>query len=80
MVAEVSEKGRPAPLVATKRWVVEQTDSWHSTHKKLLWCTERRGRVVDFWVAFSAVVVIVRRLIGEAWSRYRWESRPARRP
>jgi transposase len=80
LVAEISRKGRPAPLNATKRWVVERTNSWQNAHKKLLWCTERRGRVVDFWVALSEVVVIVRRLVREAWKRYRWEGRPRRRP
>ena len=30
--------------------------------------------------AFSSVVIIVRRLIREGWSRYRWEGRPSRRP
>jgi transposase len=76
----ISEKGKPAPLGATKRWVVERTNSWNNAHKKLVWCTERRDRVIDFWVAFSEVVIIVRRLIREAWSRYRWETRPPRRP
>jgi hypothetical protein len=71
LLAVISEKGKPAPLQATKRWVVESTSSWHNAHKKLVWCTERRGRVVDFWVAFSEVVIIVRRLIREGWSRYR---------
>ncbi len=80
LVAEVSEKGRPAPLNATKRWVIERTNSWQNAHRKLLWCTERRGRVVDFWVALSDVVIIVRRLVREGWSRYRWEGRPSRRP
>jgi transposase len=80
LVAEISEKGKPAPLAATRRWVVERTNSWHNAHKKLVWCTERRGVVIDFWVAFSDVIVIVRRLIREAWTRYRWEGRPARRP
>ncbi len=80
LVAEISEKGKPAPLAATKRWVVERTGSWHNAHKKLVWCTERRGRVIDFWVAFSEVVIIVRRLIREGWSRYRWEGRPSRKP
>jgi transposase len=78
--AEISKKGKPAPLGATKRWVVERTSSWHNAHKKQVWCTERRGRVVDFWVAFSEVVIIVRRLIREGWTRYRWEGRPSRRP
>ncbi len=76
----ISEKGKPAPLQATKRWVVERTNSWNNAHKKLVWCTERRDRVIDFWIAFSEVVITVGRLIREAWTRYRWESRPSRRP
>jgi IS5 family transposase len=80
LIPEISQKGRPDPVAATGRWIVERTNSWHNAHKKLVWCTERRGRVIDFWVAFSEVVIIVRRLIREGWSRYRWEGRPARRP
>ena len=76
----ISEKGKPAPLQAGRRWVVERTNSWHNAHKKLVWCTERRGRVIDFWIAFSNVVIVVRRLIRKAWTRYRWESRPSRQP
>jgi transposase len=63
LISEISQKGKPSSLGATKRWVVERTSSWHNAHKKLMWCTERRGRVVDFWVAFSEVVIVVRRLI-----------------
>ena len=80
LVAEVSTKGRPAPLSATGRWVVERTNSWQNARKKPVRCTERRGRVVDFWVALSDVVVIVGRLVREGWTRYRWEGRPSRRP
>jgi transposase len=79
--AQIAKKGQPAPLQPGQRWVVERTNSWHNAHKKkLVWCTEREGRVIDFWVAFSDVVIIVRRLIREGWMRYRWESRPPRRP
>jgi len=78
--AEISKKGKPAPFWASERWVVERTSSWHNAHKKLVWCTERVRRVIDFWVAFWEVVIILRRLIREAWSRYRGESRPPRRP
>jgi hypothetical protein len=80
LIAEISQRGRPAPLNATKRWVAERTNSWQNAHRKLLWCTERRGQVVDFWVALSDVIIIVRRLVGVAWARYRWEGRPSRRP
>jgi transposase len=80
LIGVISEKGKPAPLGATKRWVVERTNSWQNSHKKLAWCTERRGRVIDFWVAFSNAVIIVGRLVRKAWTRYRWEGRPSRRP
>ena len=80
LLGEISQKGKPSPLGATKRWVVERTSSWHNAHKKLVWCTERRGRVIDFWMAFSEVIIIVRRLVREGWSRYRWRGRPSRRP
>jgi transposase len=77
---EISGRGKPAPFWATIRWVVERTSAWHNAHKKLVWCTERVGKVIDFWVAFSSVVIIVRRLVREGWTRYRWEGRPSRRP
>jgi len=80
LAGAISERGKPAPLQATKRWVVERTNSWSNAHKKLAWCTEREGRVIDFWVSFSNAILIVGRLIREAWSRYRWDSRPSRRP
>jgi len=76
----ISEKGQSAPLGSTKRWVIERTNSWTNAHKKLVWCTEREGGVIDFWIAFSNAVIIVGRLVREAWSRYRWEGRSARRP
>lgn len=80
LAPEISEKGKPAPLAATKRWVVERTNSWNNAHKKLAWCTERQDPVIDFWLAFSEVVIIVRRLIRRGWTHYRWEGRPCRRP
>ena len=80
LASTISERGKPAPLAATKRWVVERTNSWNNAHKKLVWCTERRAGVIDFWIAFSNVVIIVRKLIREAWTHYRWDGRPCRRP
>jgi len=80
LIGMISEKGKPSPLGSTNRWVVERTNSWQNAHKKLVWCTERRGRVIDFWIAFSNVIITVGRLIRKAWTRYRWERRPYRRP
>lgn len=42
----ICEKGKRAPLEATKRWGVGRTDSWTNAHKQLRWCTEREGRVI----------------------------------
>ena len=74
------QKGKPSPLAATNRWVVERTNSWQNAHKKMVWCTERKGRVIDFWVTFSNVIIIVGRLFRNAWTHYRWEGQPTRRP
>ena len=77
---EISGKGKPAPFWATNRWVVERRSSWSNAHKKLLWCTERVGRVIDFWLAFSGIIITVGRLVRSGWTHYRWEGRPCRRP
>lgn len=75
----ISTKGEP--LQAGARWVVERTNSWHNRgFKKLSVCTERRARVVEAFIALANAVIIVRRLIRQAWSAYRWETRPDRRP
>jgi transposase len=76
----IAARGKPAPVAASQRWPVERTNAWTNAHKKLVWCTERRARVIDFWLAFSAVIIIVRRLVREGWRRYRWDKRPARKP
>ncbi len=80
LVGVISEKGKPAPLSAGLRWVVERTNSWHYAHKKLAWCTEREDGVIGLWISFSNVIIKVPRLIREAWSRYRWEGPPSRKP
>ena len=75
----ISTKGEP--LQVGGRWVVERTNSWHNRgFKKLALCTERRARVVEAFVALANAVIIVRRLIRQAWTSYRWDTRPARRP
>ena len=77
---EIAARGTPAPVAASQRWPVERTNAWTNAHKKLVRCTERRKRVIAFWLAFSAVVIIVRRLVREGWTRYRWDDRPTRKP
>ncbi len=78
--AEIAVRGKPAPITAGQRWVVERTTAWTNAHKKLVWCTERRAAVVAFWIRLSTAIIIVGRLVREAWTRYRWDMRPRRRP
>ncbi len=75
----ISTKGEP--LQAGARWVVERTNSWHNRgFKKLHICTERRTIVIEAFIALANAIIITRRLIREAWTRYRWETRPNRKP
>jgi hypothetical protein len=43
---------------------------------KLRRCTERDGKIVDFYLYLAAAFVVVRRLIQQARTRYRWATRP----
>ncbi len=80
LLACIAKRGRPAPLRASTRWVVERTNSWHNAFKKLACCTERRGVVIRFYLALANAIIIVRRLLREGWKRYRWDTRPRRCP
>ena len=47
---------------------------------KLRWCTQRSRLVVAFWLALASAVLVGGRLIRRAWTCYRWDGRPRRRP
>jgi hypothetical protein len=59
----------PAPVQAGKRWVVERSHAWMNGFGKLRRWTERRRRVVDFYVYLSAAIVTLRILIRRATAR-----------
>jgi transposase len=80
MAGQVATRGRPAPIQAGRRWVIERTHAWGNQYGKLRWCTERRRVVVEFWLLLALALIIVGRLIRRAWTCYRWEGRPRRRP
>ena len=46
---------------------------------KLRRCTDRDGRIVDFYLYLAAAFVTVRALIRDARTRYRWATRPTTR-
>ncbi|MFJ7201261.1 MULTISPECIES: hypothetical protein [unclassified Streptomyces] len=68
------------PINHTRRWVVEPT-SWYSRGFDFtLSCTERRAVVINALLALMTAINVIRRLIREAWTSQRWDTRPARRP
>jgi transposase len=80
MVGQIATRGLPAPIQAGHRWVIERTHAWGNQYGKLRWCTERRRRVVAFWLALASAVMVCGRLVRRAWTHHRWDSRPRRRP
>ena len=76
----IAHKGEAAPLQVGGRWPVERTNAWHNHYRKLLICTERKARVIDFWISLANIMIMTGRLIREAWIRYRWDQRPPRAP
>jgi hypothetical protein len=60
--------------------VIERTHAWANQYGKLRWCTERRHVVVMFWLTLVLAIIVVGRLVRRAWTHYRWDSRPRRRP
>jgi transposase len=79
LTGAIARKGAPAPLGAGQRWVVERTQSWMNGFGKLRRCTDKAGRVVDFYLFLAAAFVVTRCLIREARTRYRWPGRPTAR-
>jgi hypothetical protein len=77
--AEISRKGVPAPVQVGKRWVVERTHSWMNGYGKVRRCTEKNGKVVDFYLYLAATFVTLRALIRRARTLYRWDTRPTTR-
>jgi len=80
MAGQIAEKGKPAPVQAARRWVIERTNAWGNQLKKLVWNTERHDQVIDAFLALAHAIITLRRLIRCAWTLYRWDTRPQRRP
>ena len=70
----------PAPIQAGHRWVIGRTHAWMNNYGKLIRCTDRHRPVVEFYLALASAIVTLGRLIRQAWSCYRWQTRPRRRP
>ena len=77
---EIARKGIKAPIQAGQRWPVERTNSWHNNFNRLQRCYERNEDVIDAFFDLADAIITLRRLIREAWTLYRWDTRPAKRP
>ncbi len=77
---EIAHKGEKAPIQATHRWHVERTNAWHNAFNRLQRCYERREPVIDAFFDLADAIITVRSLIRQAWTTYRWDTRPERRP
>jgi transposase len=80
MTGDIAHKGEKAPIQAGQRWPVERTNAWHNSFNRLQRCYERNEEVIDAFFDLADAIITVRRLIRDAWTLYRWDSRPARRP
>jgi transposase len=80
MTGEIAHKGDKAPIQASRRWHVERTNAWHNGFNRLQRCYERNEDVIDAFFDLADAIITVRRLIREAWTTYRWDTRPAKRP
>lgn len=80
LTGRIAVKGRPAPVQAGQRWVVERTHAWINAFNRLARCYERRQPVIDAFICLAHAIITLRRLIRLAWTNYRWDTRPTRRP
>jgi hypothetical protein len=78
MAGEIAPRGRPAPVQATRagRWSAPMRGATSTAS----WCTERRRIVVQFWLTLAAAAIVCGQLVRRAWTSYRWDGRPHRRP
>lgn len=77
---EIAHKGDKAPIQASQRWQVERTNAWHNAFNRLQRCYERRETVINAYFDLADAIITTRSLIRQAWTLYRWDTRPTRRP
>jgi transposase len=80
MKGDIAHKGDKAPVQAGQRWHVERTNAWHNAFNRLQRCYERSETVIDAFFDLADAIITLRRLIREAWTLYRWDTRSAKRP
>lgn len=79
LAGEIVPKGAKTLIQIGGRWVCERTHSWMNGYGKLRRCTDKDGKIVDFYLYLAAAFVTLRSLIREARQTYRWDTRPTTR-
>lgn len=76
---KISPKGTYIEINHTRRWKVERTNSWHTRGFGVLQVVlDRTGPVQQAWVHLANAIIVLRRLLTESWSRFRWSTRPVK--
>jgi hypothetical protein len=71
-------QSRPTPPLAKER-TIATVNAWHNAFSRLQRCYERREEMIDAFFDLADAITL-HSLIRQAWTLYRWDSRPARRP
>lgn len=80
LLGEIATKGDKAPIQASRRWHVERTNAWHNAFTRLARCYERIETVINAFFDLADTIITLRALIRRAWTHYRWDTRPRKRP
>lgn len=76
---QISPKGTYIQINHTKRWMIERTNSWHTRGFGILQVVlDRTDAVQHAWTSLANAIIVLRRLIKEAWYQYRWDTRPVK--
>ena len=78
MSGQIAYKGRKAPVQAGQGWHVERTNAWYNAFNRLQRCYESREEVIDAFFDLADAIITVRSPIRQAWTTYRWNTRPGR--
>jgi IS5 family transposase len=80
LAGDIAHRGDKAPIRADQRRHGERTNAWHNACNRRQRCYERRRIVIDAYFDLADTIITIGNLIRGAWTAYRWDIRPTRRP
>lgn len=74
--ARISPKGTYVEINHTRRWMTGRVNSWHTRGFSLLQVMlDRTARVQEVFTKLANAVIVLRRLLKNAWTTHRWDGR-----